>query len=80
MIIEARRLILKPITPSIINELFRTKTKSEIIDFFGVDEVGYLRYEEMHEKGMETDRMSLFVFLLINKETALPIGKCGFHT
>ena len=80
MIIETRRLILKPITPSIINELFRTKSKSEIIDFFGVDEAGYLRYEEMHEKGMETDRMSLFVFLLINKETGLPIGECGFHT
>ena len=34
----------------------------------------------MHEKGMETHRISIFVFLLIDKETGFPIGECGFHT
>jgi ribosomal-protein-alanine N-acetyltransferase len=34
----------------------------------------------MHEKGMETHRISLFYFLLFDKETQMCIGECGFHT
>lgn len=74
------RLLLKSITPSIINHLFNTKSKEEIINYFGFNESGYLQYKEMHEKGMETNRLSIFIFLLIDKKTNLPIGECGFHT
>ncbi len=74
------RLFLRGISPSSIHELFSTKTKTEIISFFGVDELGYEHYKNMHENGMETNRLSLFVFLLIDKQTNLPIGECGFHT
>jgi ribosomal-protein-alanine N-acetyltransferase len=34
----------------------------------------------MHEKGMETHRISLLYFLLFDKETQMCIGECGFHT
>lgn len=78
--IKTPRLILKSITPGIIHELFNTQTKEEIMAYFGFDENGFAHYKEMHEKGMETHRFSLFVFLLIDKETGLPIGECGFHT
>jgi ribosomal-protein-alanine N-acetyltransferase len=74
------RLILKPITPAVIHNLFGTKTKEEIICWFGTDETGYLHYKDMHEKGMETHRLSLFAFLLVDKSTGEPIGECGFHT
>jgi ribosomal-protein-alanine N-acetyltransferase len=74
------RLILKGITPSVIHNLFETKTKDEIIKFFGTNEKGYQQYKEMQEKGMETYRISFFFFLLINKTTNLPLGECGFHT
>ncbi|MEC4003719.1 GNAT family protein [Flavobacterium sp. SUN052] len=78
--ITTERLILKSITPAIINELFNTKTKEEIITYFGFDEFGYEHYKEMYEKGVETHRLSIFVFLMIDKATNLPIGECGFHT
>lgn len=78
--ISTPRLILKSITPAIIHELFNTKSKQEIIDYFGFDEAGFEHHKEMHEKGMETHRISIFVFLLIEKESGLPIGECGFHT
>jgi ribosomal-protein-alanine N-acetyltransferase len=74
------RLILKGITPSVIHDLFTTKTKDEIIKFFGTDEKGYEHYKEMHKKGMETHRITFYFFLLVNKNTHLPIGECGFHT
>jgi ribosomal-protein-alanine N-acetyltransferase len=78
--ITTPRLILKSITPAIIHELYNTKTKEQIMEYFGVDEKGYEHYKEMHEKGMETHRLSLFSFLLLDKQTDLPIGQCGFHT
>ena len=78
--ISTERLLLKSITPTIVHELFNTKTKEEIIDYFGFDDSVFNHYKEMHEKGMETHRTSIFVFLLIDKSTNKPIGECGFHT
>lgn len=66
--------------PDDIHELFNTKSKQEIIDFWGTDEKGYELYRDMHENGMETNRISLFNFLIIDKVSNLPIGECGFHT
>jgi [ribosomal protein S5]-alanine N-acetyltransferase len=78
--IPTKRFILKSITPAIIHELFNTLSKDEIINYFGFDEAGFEHCKTMHEKGMETHRISLFFFLLIEKESGLPIGECGFHT
>lgn len=78
--ITTSRLILKSITPTLIHELFNTKSKEEIKNYFGFSENGYEKFKSMHEKGMETHNISLFFFLLVNKETNLPIGECGFHT
>jgi len=74
------RLILKSITPQIINELFESKDEEEIKLYFNVEEDGYKHLKEMYEKGMETHRFSLFYFLLIDKESDNVIGECGFHT
>ena len=78
--IQTRRLLLKGISPQVIHDLFNTKTEAEIKAFFGIDETGYRQYQEMHEQGMETHRLSFFSFLLIEKATDQPIGDCGFHT
>lgn len=74
------RLILKSITPAFIHEIFNTKSKDEIMQYFGYDEAGYAHSLNMHEQGMETHRLSLFYFLLIDKTNNKPIGECGFHT
>lgn len=78
--INTPRLLLKSITPSIIHELFNTKNKDEIMQYFGCKESEFGHYKDLHENGMETHRISLFTFLLIDKKTNLPIGECGFHT
>ncbi|MFM2048211.1 MAG: hypothetical protein RI955_759 [Bacteroidota bacterium] len=80
IILSTERLLLKGISPQVIHHLFNNKTKAEIIQFFAFDEAGYLHFKNMHEKGMETYSLSLFFFLLIDKQTNLPIGECGFHT
>lgn len=80
IIISSDRLRLKSITPAIIHHLFNTKETQEIKAYLGVDEAQYDRYKKMHEQGMETHRLSLFFFLVMDKETDLPIGECGFHS
>jgi [ribosomal protein S5]-alanine N-acetyltransferase len=74
------RLLLKGISPQVIHHLFMNKTKDEIISYFGFDETGFLHLKNMFDKGMESYSISLFYFLLIDKQTNLPLGECGFHS
>ena len=78
--LKTPRLLLKSITPSIIHQLFDEKSEAEIRRFFNTDEEGYQHLESMHQRGMETHRISLFYFLIIDKETQRIIGESGFHT
>ena len=77
--VHTKRLELRPITPAFIHHLFSNETQEEIIKFFGHDDKGFERLKTMHEGGMETYRLSLYYFLIIEKESQLPIGECGFH-
>lgn len=79
-LLSSEHFNLIEITPETIHELFRTKSKDGILNFFGIDEDGYKRFLDMHEQGMQTHRVSLLFFLIISKETGKPIGECGFHT
>jgi ribosomal-protein-alanine N-acetyltransferase len=78
--IITNRIILKSITPAIINELFETKTKEEIMTYFGADDAIYNHLKAMVEQGMEAYSVTSFYFLLIDKNSQKVIGECGFHT
>ena len=78
--IITERLILKSITPEIIHETYNSLSKEAIMTYFGFDETSFERYKEMHEKGVETYRYSMFYFMVVLKETNKPIGDCGYHT
>ena len=78
--VSTERLFLKSVTPSIIHHLFNTCDRETIMRYLGCDDQGYEHYKDMHEKGMETHRLSMFFFLLIEQQTNAPIGECGFHT
>lgn len=78
--LQTERLLLKSITPALVHHLFETLEKEQIIRFLGIDESEFDLYRLMHEKGMETFRITALYFLLVDKETHFPIGTCGFHT
>lgn len=80
IIIETPRLLLKGISPALIRALFETQTPGQIKTFLGTTDEGFVRFKDMYEKGMETNRISLYFFLLISKENHAPIGECGFHS
>jgi ribosomal-protein-alanine N-acetyltransferase len=78
--INTERLILRGITPAVIQEVFHKREKESILQFFGFDEVGYNHLKNMYEKGMETHRTSLYFFLLVDRKSQIVIGECGYHT
>lgn len=78
--ISTERLVLKSITPAIIHEVYNTRSKEEVMDYFGFNEASYIRYLEMHDKGVETYRYSMFYFMVVLNDTNKPIGDCGYHT
>lgn len=78
--LETPRLTLSAVTPALIHELFAKKGQADIQQFFAVDADGYNHLKTMHEKGMETHRISMFYFLLFDKEQQKVIGDCGFHS
>jgi ribosomal-protein-alanine N-acetyltransferase len=80
VLLETERLTLKSVTPYMINECFRKKQKTEIMEIFAADETAYAKLLTMNEKGMETFNLSLLYFLLVNKLNKEIIGECGFHS
>ncbi|RYG04281.1 MAG: N-acetyltransferase, partial [Chitinophagaceae bacterium] len=74
------RLLLKGITPAILKELFATMNEAEIISYFDADEQSLDRMTKMVTQGMETYNISLFYFLICDKNTGTVLGECGFHT
>lgn len=80
VVIETERLQLLEMRPQHIHQLFESKSKAEILLFLGIEEDAYDFYLQMHEKGMETFRITHLFFILKDKKTGLTVGECGFHT
>lgn len=78
--LDTKNLQLKDITPSFIHQLIAESTEEVVCATMGCSKQDYEHYKSMHELGMETHRISLHTFLLIDKKSNLPIGECGFHT
>lgn len=80
IIIETPRLLLKSITPQILHKIFESMDREEIMRYFGFDDAGFNHHLAMHKGGMETHRYSLYYFLLLENQSRLTIGECGFHS
>lgn len=78
--LETNRFLLLAITPSYVSTLFKTQSSVFIQQLFGVNKEGFLRLKDMIAQGMESYRISLFYFLIVEKATNKTIGECGFHT
>lgn len=79
-LLTTERLTMKVVTPTMIHEAFRTMSKEEIMTEFYLDEKGFEHYQLLHEKGMETFRISQIMFIIILTATNEAIGDAGYHT
>lgn len=78
--LETERLLLRAISPAVIAQLFEEQSQAEIQKLFNLDQEGFQQFKQMFEQGLETHRISVFYFLLLNKEDLATIGECGFHS
>jgi [ribosomal protein S5]-alanine N-acetyltransferase len=76
--IDSPRLRLIGTNPAFIHDCFNTLTETELQNVFGTEDLTQLR--EMHQKGMESFRISHFLFLIHLKSKNCVIGQIGFHT
>jgi len=79
-LIPTQRLLLRKVTPEIYNYMFSNQSDEEIKRFFGLQTQQELEKERFKfEKGMIGYNRSFVLFQLIDKESNIVMGACGFH-
>jgi ribosomal-protein-alanine N-acetyltransferase len=78
-IFETKRIILKNITPTYLNQIFAENTERDILAEFGLEEADYNKLKERVEGGLETHAVSVNYFLMLEKSSLNVVGECGFH-
>lgn len=76
----SERLVLEGISCSKLKGLYHSLDKARLMNYFGYDEAAWEHCSAMVELGMETFRLSQYVFVLREKQSLKAIGECGFHT
>ncbi|WP_347158519.1 GNAT family N-acetyltransferase [Pontibacter chitinilyticus] len=80
-LLETPRLYLRELTPKLQRELFRTKTKQEIMEYLGLrTEQEYKEAVWKYNKGMTTFYSKFKHFYLLDKSNGKIIGRCDYHT
>jgi ribosomal-protein-alanine N-acetyltransferase len=78
--IETSRLYLKGLSPEVMNYIFNSHSKSEIMEILGHrSEEDYLKEEHKNKNGYASYNRSFMLFLIIHKKTSQIIGRCGLH-
>ncbi len=80
-VITTQRLILRKLTPEIMDEVLTSYSDEQAKNFLGLKSDEELEKERTkHRKGLTMHNRSFVNFQLISKEAGKIIGACGFHT
>lgn len=80
VIIHTERLLLKELTPGVMNLVYTTLPDEHIKIFLGLTDAELVTEQGKFQKGLTMHNRSFRNFLLIEKTDGNVIGKCGFHT
>ena len=78
--LHTQRLILRKITPEVLNYIHTTMDDNALLEFFGTDEAGLQSQKDKFTKGMVTFNRTFINFQILDKASGKVIGNCGFHT
>lgn len=80
-ILHTERLLLKELTPGVMNLVYTTLNDEQVKLFMGYLSDDELQAEQQKfQQGLTMHNRSFRNFLLIDKEDGNVTGKCGFHT
>ena len=78
--INTDRLILREISQSVMDFVYKNYSDSGLAQFFGYNYDQLNLERAKHEKGFSTFNRTFLYFQLIDKESEKIIGWCGYHT
>jgi ribosomal-protein-alanine N-acetyltransferase len=80
--LETKHLLLREINPEVMEQLFSLPFEDEYIkSFLGLLSNEELEFERLKfQKGLVTHKLTFRNFVMIDKATSKPVGKCGFHS
>lgn len=80
-ILETDRMILKGITPPIMNHLFASLSDTDIMSFMQMADEDELEWErDRYNNGLSWYRATSLFFIMTEKQTGRRIGRIGYHT
>jgi [ribosomal protein S5]-alanine N-acetyltransferase len=80
-ILETKRLLLRKVTPGVLDFVLSTNSDSEAMFFLGLEKIEELEQQkEKVKKGLTTYNRSQLYFHILNKEDNSVLGWCGYHT
>lgn len=75
------RLILRKVSPEVVDYVYKNLTDLQLIDFFGLKSANDLSAEkEKHRAGLSAFNTTFLYFTIIEKRSLKVIGWCGYHT
>ncbi len=79
-IIDTKHLTLKGLSPANIRNIFANFQKSEVKNILGhQSEDEFLREEIKNRLGYSSYNRTFLLFLLVDKDSEIIIGRCGLH-
>jgi ribosomal-protein-alanine N-acetyltransferase len=81
VLVETDRMLLKGITPEIMNLLFTSYSDADIISFLCIADNAELEWErDRYNKGLSWYRATSIFFIMTDKQTSRRLGRIGYHT
>lgn len=75
------RLILRKVSPEVVDYVYKNLTDLQLIDFFGLKSANDLSVEkEKYRAGLSAFNTTFLYFIIIEKKSLKVIGWCGYHT
>lgn len=79
--LQTERLSLRKLTDDDYNSIFKNLTDAEIMQLLNIETPEKLEIEKAkQQKGYATFNKRFLIFQLLDKETQLFLGWCGYHT
>lgn len=79
--IETERLLIQKLDSEMMNKIFELNNDEEIKKTLGIiTEEEFDRQKKIHQKGYESYNQKMLNFQIVEKQSSVIIGNCGFHT
>lgn len=73
------RLRLRKLTPEVYAHIYASMDDAQLMEFLGLDAEALQKEKNKFAGGLKTHRTSILGFQVIDKETGIVMGMCGFH-